>query len=160
MNSGLFLFFFGFAHRAPVLDGLIVFFATYFPLLLGIIALFYLIKRGSWREFLLVFAAVASTWVLAELLKITLHTPRPETLALISPLGAYAFPSAHTALFFALAFAIHLFHEQAGHWFLFSALLIGIARIMAGVHSPIDILGGIALAYAVSFIFKKIFKIV
>jgi len=61
----------------------------------------------------------------------------------------------------ALAFAIFLTHKKVGYWFMFFALLIGIARIIVGVHFPIDILGGFILgaliAYLVRFVYDKIF---
>jgi len=38
---------------------------------------------------------------------------------------------------------------------MFFALLIGLARIVAGVHFPLDILGGFALGIAVAFLVKK-----
>jgi undecaprenyl-diphosphatase len=60
----------------------------------------------------------------------------------------------------ALAFAIYLSHKKAGYIFMHIALLIGIARVAAGVHFPIDILGGfilgIFIAYIVRFLYDKI----
>jgi undecaprenyl-diphosphatase len=61
-----------------------------------------------------------------------------------------------------IAFAIFLTHKKAGYWFMFFALLIGLARIIVGVHFPIDILGGFILgaliAYLVRFVYDKIYK--
>jgi membrane-associated phospholipid phosphatase len=34
-------------------------------------------------------------------------------------------------------------------------LLIGVARIIAGVHFPIDILGGFCLGFLVAYLFNK-----
>jgi membrane-associated phospholipid phosphatase len=62
----------------------------------------------------------------------------------------------------ALAFALYFNHKkvglpaQAGYWFIFFALLIGVARIMAGVHFPIDILGGFVLGFLIAFLLKKV----
>jgi undecaprenyl-diphosphatase len=58
----------------------------------------------------------------------------------------------------ALAFSIFFLHKKAGYYFMFFALLIGLARIMAGVHFPADILGGFVLGFAISFIFDVFFK--
>ena len=54
----------------------------------------------------------------------------------------------------ALAFAIYFLHKQAGYWFMFFALIIGVARIMAGVHFPLDILGGFVLGALVAYLVK------
>jgi undecaprenyl-diphosphatase len=59
----------------------------------------------------------------------------------------------------ALAFALFFSHKKIGYIFMFFAFLIGIARIIAGAHFPVDILGGFILgiltAYLVRFLSKK-----
>ena len=42
---------------------------------------------------------------------------------------------------------------------MFFALIIGIARIMAGVHFPIDILGGFVLGSLIAIGMNKIIKL-
>ena len=41
---------------------------------------------------------------------------------------------------------------------MFFALLIGVARIIAGVHFPIDILGGFIIGFIVAYFIKKFSK--
>ena len=72
----------------------------------------------------------------------------------------YAFPSGHTAVAAAIAFAIFFINKKIGYLFMSFALLIGLARIVAGVHFPVDILGGVVLgggvSWFVAFFLKKI----
>ena len=117
------------------------------------------------KEILMVFFSGIVAWVLAYILKILIHTPRPfdafsNVHSLISETG-FGFPSGHATFFMALAFAIFFLHKKAGYVFIFFALLIGLARIIAGVHFPIDILGGFALGFLISYLFSfrnKIFS--
>ena len=66
------------------------------------------------------------------------------------PLGA--FPSSHATVFAALGMAIYLRDKKAGRWFLAGAVVIGLARIVAGVHYPLDILAGFLLGGLVAVI--------
>jgi undecaprenyl-diphosphatase len=68
----------------------------------------------------------------------------------------YSFPSGHATFFMALAVSIFLSHKKAGYLFMFFALLIGIARIIAGVHFPVDILGGFVIGALVAFFVKSV----
>ena len=55
-----------------------------------------------------------------------------------------SFPSDHTSGAFAIAFTLLLFGRRSLGWaaFIFG-VLIGVARVMVGVHYPTDVLGGV-----------------
>lgn len=163
MNNAIFYFFYNLTHQSQFVDNIIVFFAVYFPylviLLAGVFLLFYLpaqTGRKSWREFFLVFFSGGLAVFFDLILKHFIHSPRPFSAfsnvhALFSETG-YAFPSGHATFFAALAVAIFFLNKKAGYVFLLFALLIGIARIIAGVHFPVDILGGFILGGIVSYL--------
>lgn len=73
--------------------------------------------------------------------------------AVVPPnIQAGSFPSSHTAVAFGVAIALLYVHPSIGIFSLGMALLIAFGRIMAGMHYPTDILGGIAvgvIAFAV-----------
>jgi len=112
--------------------------------------------------------AASSAWVIAHLIKAIFPTLRPfqvndSPTAVIIPLANGGFPSGHTAAAFALAVTIWQHNKKAGVVFLVSALLVGIGRMLANVHYPVDILGGAVLgivsALAVEKLhFRKLFK--
>jgi membrane-associated phospholipid phosphatase len=174
MNQAIFLFFYNLPHGSPFWNNVAVFFADIFPYIVMIMAGIFLLMHhevlGSdtpWevlmekkKEILKVFFAAAAAWILAHGLKVLLHVHRPfETLPDIHnllPETGYSFPSGHAAFFASLAVSIFLVHRKAGYWFMFCALLIGIARIVIGVHFPIDILGGYALGGSVAYFLRKI----
>lgn len=174
MNNTIFFFFYNFAHQFWLLDKIIIFFALYFPyvvvMLAGLFLLFHheVFKAESpWqiflqkkKEILLVFFSAGLAYVLAYIFKFFFHTLRPFDLfsqvQSIIPESGYAFPSGHAATFAALAFAIFFTHKKAGYIFMLFALLIGVARVVAGVHFPIDILGGFMLGGIVAYFFKNV----
>jgi membrane-associated phospholipid phosphatase len=170
MNNQIFFFFYNFAHQSALLDKLIVFFAVYFPyivvILVGVFLLFhhevltaeepFRVFMEKKREILMVFITGAIAWIVEELLKALIRAPRPfEIFSQVHTLFIktdYSFPSGHATFFMALAVSIFLMHKKAGYYFMFFALIIGIARIMGGVHYPTDILGGFALGALIAFL--------
>jgi undecaprenyl-diphosphatase len=56
-----------------------------------------------------------------------------------------SFPSDHTTVSFAIAFAVLSFNAVAGGIFLLVAAVIGIGRLFIGAHYPSDIAAGIVI---------------
>lgn len=169
MNDTIFFFFYNLAHQSKTFDKVVIFTAETLPyivvVLAGLFLLFFLpaqAGRKSWREFFLVFVSSGVAYVFSKILKILIHADRPfvefsNIQALFSESG-FAFPSTHAIFFATLAISIFLLHKKAGYFFIFLALLIGLARIIAGVHFPIDILGGFIFGAIISYLFAYLAK--
>lgn len=158
MNESIFFFFYNLTHQSNLFDGFVTFFAVYF--LYIIIALAFLFLYGRWREFILLCVSGGFAFVVAKILKVLIHTPRPfdvfpQVQSLFTETG-YAFPSGHTLVASAVAFALLFTNKKAGYLFIFFALLVGLARVTAGVHFPVDILGGFVLGYLVALCVRKL----
>jgi undecaprenyl-diphosphatase len=118
---------------------------------------------GKIKKEIVIHALLASltAWLLAEFIKSLIPTARPFLLngnpikTLTFPFDG-AFPSAHAAAAFALAVTVWFHDRKVGWIYLASALIIGIARVIANVHYPQDILGGATLGILVSFSIKKL----
>ena len=107
---------------------------------------------SCFHEVIMVMLTGILAWSASALLKVLLTTLRPfaiESLSIIPlfvPVDPWAFPSGHAALFVALGL-ITWFHDRvAGTVALIAGTLIALARVMAGVHFPIDIVGGALVA--------------
>ena len=85
--------------------------------------------------------------------------PRPfvendVTLLFYQPTDS-SFPSNAVAAVFGIAFAVWGVNRRVGTLFLIGAGLYGFARVFAGVHYPLDIIGGAAIALVVTpLVFK------
>ena len=171
MNEIIFYFFYNFTHQSVLLDSSVIFFADTFPyLVVAAVGFFYytvLNPENNLRSFIeknqeiiKVFFAAVSAWLLSVILKTLIHTERPFALFQdVIPLfdeSGFAFPSSHAAMFSAVAFTIFFKNKRLGYLFLVFTLLIGVARIMAGVHFPIDILGGFVLGGLIAYFLKSV----
>ncbi|MDO8659441.1 MAG: phosphatase PAP2 family protein [Candidatus Parcubacteria bacterium] len=170
MSDGIFYFFYNFAHQSIFLDKLVVFSAVYLPYLVIVGAIVFLlfhhevlssknpfaVLKQKWKEISLVFFVSIGARVVTEVLKYLIHADRPfiklQNVFSLFPETGYSFPSGHATFFMALAFALYFSHKKVGYVFMFFALLIGLARIVGGVHFPIDILGGFIVGFLTSYI--------
>jgi membrane-associated phospholipid phosphatase len=146
---------------------LTIFCAVWLPWVLLLVPFVYELYKNEefsiWRTLWKFYLTPICVYLLTILIKFYYHTPRPFALLEIppafvvasDPYGLASFPSSHTAVFFALAVVVYLHDHKIGKWLLWGALAIGIARIGAGVHWPIDILGGLLLGIGVAFFFEK-----
>lgn len=131
-----------------MLNNLIVFLGDYL-IFLAIFPLVYFWHKDRKLFFKLVFA-VALAKLIETGLNFIYPTPRPYEATAISPLlhmpirsSDASFPSGHTSVAVAFATTVFLKYKKLGTFFFVLAVLIGVARVIGGVHYPVDILGGI-----------------
>ena len=130
-------------------DFFIIFFADFFIwfLFIGLIILWFIDGKIKKEQVVHALFACFFAYLIAVIIKHFFPTLRPyminhrEMEVLFRPDGG-SFPSEHTIIAFALSVTVFLHDRKVGWWFLGSALLIGIFRVIANVHYPIDIVGG------------------
>ncbi len=152
------------AGRYPSLDILAIFFAEYVPYLIVILFLLALllqkdIRRRLYIMFVSGLSLILSMGIIRTSLNYFLYRPRPFVAYNIIPLvpqsATASFPSGHATLFFTLATLIFLLISRRwGVWAFVVAAIIGVARVYAGVHYPLDILGGAAIGVISPFIVR------
>ncbi len=166
MNNAIFNFFYQFAHQSVVTDWLIKFSANYLAWVLIALLFWPLLRaveyRKSFRPFGLMVLAVISSAVLANLIKNFFPQARPfmarmDVVALFPQVADGSFPSAHATAFMALAVIVWRFRPKWGPWYLAGAVVISLARVMAGFHWPLDILAGWVLGIIVATCVIRIF---
>lgn len=149
----------GLAGQSPLLDGIIVFFASYLAYILVAVFLAFLLYSSYVRreklEILVVTAisVVVARGVITELIRFFYHRPRPfselpEMRQLIDT-TSWSFPSGHATFFFAMATAVYLYNKKWGIGFFIAAVLIAVSRVIAGIHYPSDVIGGALIGIGV-----------
>lgn len=152
MDLALFRFFNGLAGHSVLGDVVVVFFASHLQYVLG--ALLIAITLWPVRRVPLLIAGASSALIarfaVRPLVVLLVQRPRPFLMLtdvhnLIGVDGIEdlrAFPSGHAIFFFAMAMAVYRFDKRWGVVFFTGAMLMGVARIIGGVHWPSDIIVG------------------
>jgi undecaprenyl-diphosphatase len=138
------------------------FFATFliWILYVGLIVLWFIDGRIRKEQVIHAITASLIAWVVALIIKNIFPTLRPfmqnggDTNVLFVPIDS-AFPSAHTAMAYGLAVTIFMHDKKVGWLYLSGAALIGITRVLANVHYPLDIVGGALIGTLVAVIVEK-----
>lgn len=102
-----------------------------------------------------------SAWLLARSIKFIFQIERPFLSLNINPLYAetgYSFPSEHMTVFSSLAIVVFFLNQKLGILLIFFAIIVGLTRLIIGVHYPSDILVGFILGYLIAQFYIKIFK--
>ena len=137
------------------MDSLIIFCAKYLFLLIPLLALgawLQASKKAKKQMLLAAFIAVIAAVILDKIAGKLYYDPRPFVSHHLKPLVAHAadngFPSEHTLFSATLAVLLYIYRPRLGIAALAIALAVGVARVAAHVHSPIDIIGGAVIGIA------------
>ena len=163
MNTDLQIFYFlnSLAGKSPLLDGIIVFFATYLAYILIIIFVAFVFfsayaRREKLELLLLVgISTVVARFGVAELIRFFYHRPRPfvahPQIHNLFTDSSWSFPSGHASFFFALATAVYFYNKKWGIGFFIATIFITLGRVIAGVHYPLDIIAGAIIGSTVAY---------
>lgn len=170
------------AGRSSVVDQTFIFFALWgivvFVVLL--VGYFFISRRIFWFTLL---SVILSRGILTELIRLIFPRERPFVVLdgvrqLVEKSAEEpAFPSGHSAIFFAIAFAVHLsalpigrqadkagkagnlagllFNKRIGGILIVLALFFAFTRIYTGIHFPLDIIGGALVSFASVWVIRK-----
>ena len=117
-------------------------------------------REDKKRILILSLIALPLSYLLAKILGHFYYDPRPFVGSGFEPLIPHAadngFPSDHTLLAGSLASVVSVFSRKYGLILLALAFIVGLSRILAGVHRLQDVLGSILITTLVVFIVNKI----
>ncbi len=155
----------------PMIEkGIIEFFASFFLWIMfaGVFVLWIYDGKIKKEEAIHALFAGVLAWTIAWMIKSIFPVERPfqlngKEVFVLFPLTNGAFPSGHAATAFAMAWTIFKHDRKMGAIYLLSAFAVGISRVLANVHYPIDIVAGGFLGIVASHLvqkihFKKLFK--
>ena len=129
-------------------------------LFLGLIILWIIDGKFKKEYVLHALFAVAILFFLTFFIKELFPKDRPYIIDHVIPLTYTipvdgSFPSAHTAIAFAIATTIFLHDRRVGLWFFFGALLVALGRVMADVHYPSDAIFGAIIGFLVAWLVSR-----
>lgn len=174
-NEAAFLFIHGFLEQAPWLRPIIAF-ATHplgeapvaaFDTILIAVTFFVLflyyddvpgirVSHYTWRKVGVISLTGVIAFAASVFGKNLFLIPRPYAVLDIQPLFQLgildSYPSGHAAFFAAVSVAVYHYHRKLGALFVLATFGIGLARIVAGVHYPVDILAGFLLGGGGAFV--------
>ena len=134
------------------MDNLIIFCAKYLIFIIVLAVLLIWLKlsvKTRWQFAAAVCLAGIIAFGLSKITGALYYHPRPFVAQHIKPLISHGsdngFPSEHTLLAMALSTIVYYYRPRLAAGFFGLTLLVGIGRVLAHVHSPIDILGGLIL---------------
>lgn len=160
LNEKAFFYLNNFAGQNLVNDSIIIFLANDLGYILLFAFVYFLIKhkdkkQGS-REVAMIVTTAIAAWFVAKIYKYVFPSMRPferldgEMVKLFDHGGNDSFPSGHATFFSALAMATYFYHKKIALLLGIGAIVIGVTRIISGVHFPIDILGGFFLGVGIA----------
>lgn len=105
--------------------------------------------------FILAIIAIPIAYGVGELTGFLIENPRPFVVEGVAPLIPHVpnngFPSTHALIAMTVASVVFVHNRKAGYVLFALALLVGLGRVMALVHNPIDVLGSTVIALAVTW---------
>jgi undecaprenyl-diphosphatase len=110
----------------------------------------------AWHIIFSVLATLVFTIVLKELFLIPRPYYMPGVEAHAGLTQFSSFPSTHTAVAFVLATSVTLHQKTLGVFLFTMAALIGVGRVLANVHYPIDVILGMFIGVLTGVIFNQI----
>lgn len=114
-----------------------------------------LVERLFW-EGIVVSVGTFSAWGVVFLIKLIVNTPRPFILdPSLKPLVAVVkdqpgFPSAHAGFYAALAGSLFMIVPLFTPVVVVVAILVGVSRVMAGVHTLLDVVAGWVIGFCLA----------
>ncbi|MBI5743607.1 MAG: phosphatase PAP2 family protein [Elusimicrobia bacterium] len=146
-------------------DLLVIFGATYLFLAIPAVALVYFLKQPrAERRRLLILGAISLPviYVTAKLAGALCCNPRPFVLGDFTPLVPHCpdngFPSEHTLFSAAISAVVWAFGRKTGALLWGLTALVGLSRVLAGVHHLADICGSILISGVVVWIIYGLLK--
>ena len=100
--------------------------------------------------------------LVGKLLNHFIQDPRPFVVERITPLIAHApdngFPSDHTLLTATIAAVVFVYNKKIGILLFILSFLIGAARVLAGLHHPLDVAGSFFIGVSTTWLVASVLR--
>lgn len=161
IDTSIFLALNGLAGVSIAFDAFIILCAENIPYLLGLLFIIIvgLAQDGlGTRMKVLVYAGISAAlarYGIVQALNLLYFRDRPYVALHLNPLvytTSSSFPSGHAAFFFALSTVMYYYNRKWGAIFFLASFIIAVARVIAGVHYPSDIVVGALAGWVCAWI--------
>lgn len=144
---------------------MIAFLAEY-PIFFFFLVIPYLwLKKAERHDLIRISVTVVLAFAIEEGINRVLSIPRPFVAQNFTPLIGlpvseyyHSFPSGHATILSALGASVFFTEKIPGEIIFLGAIIVGSARVLAGVHYWTDILGGLGLGIGVSVLVYLLHK--
>ncbi len=129
-----------------------------FLLVTGFFVGFFLWQKKETQKKMIKLSVIALplSYFLAKIAGFIFYNPRPFVSDGIKPLIYHiadnGFPSDHTLLCATLSFIVYFFDKKIGTILVVISLLVGVSRVLVGVHHWVDVLGSVFIAGGAVFV--------
>jgi len=134
-------------------DQLIIFGATYLFLFIPVLAFVFFLKQSrDIQKQIILFGGILlpAAYLAARLAQLFYYNPRPfmqnDFIPRIPHIADNGFPSDHTLISAAISAVVFPFNKKLGSVLWCITVLVGVSRVLAGVHHGIDVIGSIGIA--------------
>ncbi len=116
------------------------------------------LAKGNWKKVAVTLAAMGLFWLAGEMIKLGVAAPRscwnPATPALVFCPESFSFPSGHSLAAAMAATAVGLAVGKNRVWAvgLIWIILVAATRLLTGIHTWTDVIGGIVLGGLFGFL--------
>lgn len=148
---------------------IIIFFATKLHVIIVVMALVYVLflrKQKRNQALLLTLFVLPASYIFGRFAGLIFNNPRPFVVDGFTPLVQHiadnGFPSDHTLFTATIASIVFVYNRPVGIFLFILSILVGISRVLAGVHHYIDVVGSVVIAvittYVVTILLRQLQK--
>lgn len=132
------------------MDAIIIFCANYLIWLMFLFAAGFFLVKKQWQGMALLIVSIVASIAAGKLLGLLWYDPLPFVVNGTTPLFPHdannGFPSDHTLITTAIALSVAVYRRYLGAGMLLLAIVVGGARVIAGVHHWVDIAAALVVA--------------
>ena len=99
-----------------------------------------------------------TTFLVSELIKNIVRIQRPITDGLLVSERGFSFPSEHSSVTMAIGIVVYSIDKKIGIALMALSILVGLSRVVLGVHYMVDVIAGWSIGILIGFLFVKFFK--
>lgn len=163
INQTLFLKINSLAGHSIWLDRLAIFFAVYSGFILLVVLAYLWFAKSASRRIVIVALITAgiARFGITSIIRFFYYHPRPFAILHVNqliPESGSSFPSGHASFFFALSTMVYFYNHKLGWAFFVLSALMGVARVYAGVHWPLDILSGVVTGIVTAILINWVYR--